>query len=249
VNVESEREHEFNGNLIATLQASVDHFAIAFHNSMLLETIRAQKRRLDAVLSSMTDGILLVQDDGRVAPLNRAARRILVRWTGKATARSLDQLPFAKKLLGLLQENSENDPAFGFEYSDGRGNFWLISIVSLGRHEQGREHMILLRDISREKREEESRVQNERNKMAMEMAGSIAHELNQPLTGILGYCSLLLEDLEPDSELAKDIRLIEEQATRISELVKKFQSVVRVKTRSYPGGTRIVDWEDSEVKE
>ncbi|HHM23856.1 MAG TPA: GAF domain-containing protein [Bacteroidetes bacterium] len=246
VNVESEEPYAFQPDLISILQSGVDHFAAAMRNASLLEEIREQKQKLDTVLLHMVDGILLMSEEGAVSVLNPAGKRALQKLIGRGQVGGLEDLPFHHRVRERLARKEEN---FGFEYEDARGNVWFVHGAVLPAQGDGSQLMLLLRDITHEKKEEEAKVRNERTRMAVEMAGSIAHELNQPLTGILGYCSLLLEDLDPESEIAEDVRLIEEQAARIAQLVRKFQNVVKIRTKAYPGGSRIVDWEDSEVKE
>ncbi|MFQ5648538.1 MAG: histidine kinase dimerization/phospho-acceptor domain-containing protein [bacterium] len=62
----------------------------------------------------------------------------------------------------------------------------------------------------------------------IELARSIAHELNQPLTGISGYCTLIKEQISADHEIVRDIDEIQRQAERLEELVYRFQNVAHV---------------------
>ena len=47
---------------------------------------------------------------------------------------------------------------------------------------------------------EEQRIQSEKLKGVIEMAGAVCHELNQPLQTILGFSELLMLDLENNGE-------------------------------------------------
>jgi signal transduction histidine kinase len=51
------------------------------------------------------------------------------------------------------------------------------------------------------------------------MAASVAHEINNPLTTILGYSSLLQEDKSEDDPDRKSLALIEEEASRMKQIV------------------------------
>ncbi|MBI5747304.1 MAG: HAMP domain-containing protein, partial [Nitrospirae bacterium] len=53
-----------------------------------------------------------------------------------------------------------------------------------------------------------------------ELAGHIAHEINNPLTSVLGYTSLLIET-ETDSERKKQLNIIEGEGLRARDIVKK----------------------------
>jgi signal transduction histidine kinase len=59
------------------------------------------------------------------------------------------------------------------------------------------------------------------------LAASVAHDINNPLTGILTYLYLMQQSLSDGSELQKDLELIERQAQLIADLVKQLQSFSR----------------------
>lgn len=59
------------------------------------------------------------------------------------------------------------------------------------------------------------------------MAASVAHDINNPLTGILTYLYLMKQDTPADSKMHKDLGLIERQAQVIAQLVKQLQTFSR----------------------
>ncbi|MCZ6820145.1 MAG: hypothetical protein O7G31_11755 [Calditrichaeota bacterium] len=65
----------------------------------------------------------------------------------------------------------------------------------------------------------------------VELARSIAHELNQPLTGISGYCALIKEELAEGHPITKDVDEIQKQALRLEQLIHKFQNAAHVEYR------------------
>ncbi len=82
-------------------------------------------------------------------------------------------------------------------------------------------------DVLKEKLEE---AENKNRKLLsiIEIARSIAHEFNQPLTGISGYCTLILEELESETNVLDDVAEIKKQAKRLENLVHKFQNIAHV---------------------
>ncbi len=62
----------------------------------------------------------------------------------------------------------------------------------------------------------------------LSLVRSFAHEMNQPLTGISGYCSLIRETLDSSSALAHDLKEIQKQADRLESLIHQFQDLVNV---------------------
>ena len=62
-------------------------------------------------------------------------------------------------------------------------------------------------------------IQSEKLASMGRMASGIAHEINNPLTGVLTYSSLLLEDLGK-SEYENDLKVIVDETIRCREIVK-----------------------------
>ncbi len=81
----------------------------------------------------------------------------------------------------------------------------------------------------------------EKQAMLSSLAGTMAHELNQPLMSILGYTELLQRpNLKPE-KLEKGIQTIAREATRMADIVKKIGNLTRFETRSYVGAATILD--------
>lgn len=59
------------------------------------------------------------------------------------------------------------------------------------------------------------------------LAGGIAHDFNNILTPILGYSELVLDSLNPESEVWQDVKSIEESAKRAKELIKQILTFSR----------------------
>ena len=80
--------------------------------------------------------------------------------------------------------------------------------------------VILLEDLSNEARMEAAVLQSEKLSSVGELAAGIAHEINNPLTAILGYSRLLLEDIPTDSEQYGPMRILADEATRVQGIVR-----------------------------
>jgi len=62
------------------------------------------------------------------------------------------------------------------------------------------------------------------------MASGVAHEINNPLGGILLYSSLILEDLPPESPLRENVQKIIYQTNRCKEIVQSLLDFARTPT-------------------
>jgi two-component system NtrC family sensor kinase len=79
--------------------------------------------------------------------------------------------------------------------------------------------IISVRDITVEKKLEQQIVQSERLAAMGQMIGGVAHELNNPLTSILGV-SELLQDNETNESSRRQLVMLQQQARRAAEIVQ-----------------------------
>jgi PAS domain S-box-containing protein len=89
--------------------------------------------------------------------------------------------------------------------------------------------IISVRDISVEKRLEQQIIQSERLAAMGQMIGGFAHELNNPLTSILGVSELLQEtdSMEP---ARKQLKILQKEARRAAEIVQNLMYFARPST-------------------
>ena len=86
--------------------------------------------------------------------------------------------------------------------------------------------------------QQKSVIEEERLKVLLQMSGATAHELNQPLTALLG--SIELMRMRKDSP-EKIIGTIERAGQRMADIVKKTLAIRRYETRPYPGESWIIN--------
>lgn len=85
-------------------------------------------------------------------------------------------------------------------------------------------------------------INKERTAAIVELAVTVNHEINNPLTAILGNVQLLLlkrDDL--DSELKKKLKVIEESAMKIRDVTQKLLNLTNYNSIEYTKGTNMLD--------
>ena len=81
-------------------------------------------------------------------------------------------------------------------------------------------HQLMFRDITDKKRLEEQLIQSERLAAAGKLAFDIAHEINNPLGGIITYTHLVLEDLPENHPVRRNVEKTLKLANRCTIIVK-----------------------------
>ena len=73
--------------------------------------------------------------------------------------------------------------------------------------------------------------------------------MNQPLSVIISYADDIMDNVKKESQLYKDVKLIHDEAWRISKLVKKIGKLKEIKTSEYTKGTKMLDLSDIDKEE
>ena len=95
---------------------------------------------------------------------------------------------------------------------------------------------------------QDKQIEAERLKTLMATAGAAAHEINQPLTVILGSIELWRDSIADDDPGRKRLDRILESTQRIQGIVAQMMSVTQFTTKPYVGGAVIVDFDASSEK-
>jgi signal transduction histidine kinase len=110
-------------------------------------------------------------------------------------------------------------------------------IGSVGIFTDIRQRLLMESELARTQEELRER---EKQAIVAELAGAAAHELNQPLTSVIGYAELLLRKLD-NEELASAASVIVSESERMAEIVRKVGKITKYETKSYVGSAKIVD--------
>ena len=86
-------------------------------------------------------------------------------------------------------------------------------------------------------------VEQEKLQGALEMAGAVCHEMNQPLQAVTWATELLLKEVTPEGRLYPAALDIIRNIEKIGGITRKLQGITRYRTMSYIGDTRIIDIE------
>ena len=97
-------------------------------------------------------------------------------------------------------------------------------------------------DATARRQLEEERRQADHLRVLAETAGGAAHEISQPLTGIIGIVELALVEMAQDDPRHGDFQEGLAQARRIGTILVKMKNVQKYATKPYIQGERIADF-------
>jgi PAS domain S-box-containing protein len=181
------------------------------------------RRRL---LESFPDLILVVDMAERYTFVSSRVRDLLGYKPENLLGKKISELEdHSPELASLYHGVASSQQAFasteyGARHSDGSWRTMRASASQLVDAEARLIGVIIsVRDITLERKLEQQVVQSERLAAMGAMIGGVAHELNNPLTAILGV-SELLQDKETNEGSRKQLVMLQQQARRAAEIVK-----------------------------
>jgi PAS domain S-box-containing protein len=224
-----------------------------------VELVRT-KEFLESVIESSVDAIVSADLDGTVRLFNRAAARVFgytpVDVIGKLNVEALYPEGVARQIMRRIRDPNQSgfgrleDYRVNMLGADGQSVPVLLSaslvvengrpVGSLGIFTDLREKLRIQSELERAQEELRNR---EKQALIAELAGAAAHELNQPLTSVIGYAELLSRQLQGQPNFLKNAEVIVSEAQRMAEIVRKVGSITKYETKSYVGEARILDLE------
>ncbi|MBN2495064.1 MAG: PAS domain S-box protein [Deltaproteobacteria bacterium] len=232
--------------------------ALALRNVRIANELKRTKQFFESVIDSSVDAIIAADMKGRVILFNKGAERMLgyraEDVVGSMHVTKLYAEGVAHEVMQLLR--GESNGGFGklnttrkeVVASSGERipielTAWMVvddgkEVATAGIFTDLRERLRIERKLSQA---QEQLMRSEQQAMIAELAGATAHELNQPLTSVMGYAEMARRKMGDAEAMARIIDIIISETERMAEIVRKIGRITRYETKSYVGGQRIVD--------
>ena len=173
---------------------------------------------MEAILASMVEGVLVVDEQGRLQLVNDAARRILKLEKGAIDNPYVEAIrhPGIVEHIGRALKGEETE---GLELSVTRDTTRTLVARVAPVVTAGRGAVLVLHDITELRKADLVR---------RDFVANVSHELRTPLTAIKGYAEALLDDPEDADAREKFLDIIHRHATRMERLVKDLLRLARL---------------------
>ncbi len=197
------------------------------------KALAASEQRMKAILRASPVGILLIED-GKIGWANEAVFRML--------GDEKDLIGQSAEILYLNEEDcervermlySENIDAWPSMVEttcigkDGRPFECMLFSCPLDPEDRAKGHIVAVNDVS-EYRRLEAQVQRMQKMEAIGgLAGGVAHDLNNILSGLVSYPELLLMQMSPDNPLRNPILTIQKSGEKAAAIVQDLLTLAR----------------------
>jgi PAS domain S-box-containing protein len=188
--------------------------------------LRQQEQFRQKLLESFPDMILVVDLEERYTFASSRIRDLLGYRPEELVGKKIEDLQdHSPEFLSLYRDVASGKQLFaaseyGALHRDGSWRTMRASASQFFDSENKLSGVIMsIRDITVEKKLEQQIIQSERLAAMGQMIGGFAHELNNPLTAILGVSELLREG-ESNESRVKQLTMLHQQARRATEIVQ-----------------------------
>ncbi len=222
--------------------------------------LRSTKEFLERLIDSTVDAIIAADLRGEIILFNQGSERLFGYRArdviGKLPVWKLYEGEGARQIMKMLRSTSYGGVGrleqTRREIIIATGEGVPVSMTASIVYEQETEVATvgILTDL-RERIRMEQRLLDAQQKLQMsekqalvaELAGAAAHELNQPLTSIMGYAQLIERQSAADAKHLRAVGVILSEADRMASIVKKIGRITKYETTDYVGTARMLDLE------
>ena len=197
--------------------------------------LRASEERFRALVENASDALLLIDAEGRITYFSPSSARHLG-WTAEQiVGRSISDFihPEDRELGSLRLAEALGQPRRSiseevrFHHADGTWRVMdAVGVNRLGDPAVGG-IVVTMRDISERRRLEEQLRQAQKMEAVGQLAGGVAHDFNNMLTAILGYCHLMLDEMPEGDPLRLDLLEIQAAGVRAASLTRQLLAFSR----------------------
>jgi PAS domain S-box-containing protein len=221
------------------------------HQKQIESKLKETTLWLMEMFNALEEAVFIGTPTGHIMEANRAAEKIF----GYTCAELKDQttealhvdhdhfVDFNTRVKETLEQGENADIEYVGRRKNGEVFPFKANISILEKEDDTPLGIVsVLRDISALKMAEAATRNSERLQGVVELAGTVCHDMNQPLMAITGYAELILMDCPEDAPHFQKLKKIAAQVDKVATITKKLMHVTRYETKTYLG-QQIIDIE------
>ncbi len=188
-----------------------------------IKTITEERSHIQAVLSSMVEGVLAVDSSGHIVSINEAAGRLLCIDKEKVDGLNIEEAIRNPKLQQYVKNTLENRQVAeteSFAINDGSCFLQLHGSALTNDKSENTGAVFVLHDITSTHQLEEIR---------RDFVANVSHELKTPITSIKGFAETLLEGAINEPEQSERfLKIIVKHSDRLTAIIEDLLSLSRL---------------------
>ncbi|KWX78147.1 histidine kinase [Paenibacillus riograndensis] len=190
-----------------------------------LKTIRDNEDLLQSVLDNMTGGIVMINAEGEIALLNRAAEQLLDVKNSEMAGHSFKELKHHYELSRLIEEGVSRNESVHEERSIYNPTERIVRLDGVPMMQDGsnRGMLFLLQEVTEIRRLE---------KMRSEFVANVSHELKTPVAAVKGFAETLLGGGVKDEKTARSfLQIIYDENERLNRLIGDILELSKIESK------------------
>ena len=210
---------------IADLGQALNAMGRQIHSRIMM--ISQQRNELEAVFSSMTDGVLAIGTNHTIIRVNKAAAHLFLLDGKGVQGKPLEGVIRNRILRKFLEITLERDYPTKKDLNLMEGGLEMslrLHAVPLYDGEEKRlGSLVIINNLTR---------LNQLENIRQDFVANVSHELKTPITAIRGYVETLLDGAMDDEEAAENfLHIIERQSCRLDAIVDDLLTLARIEDR------------------
>jgi two-component system NtrC family sensor kinase len=215
---------------IRLLSTLATHAAVVIANARFFEMVRHAKEQWETAFDALSEGIAVVDDQGRVRRANRSLADLLGQPLPSVVGAHLWNALFTQPqaLTELLDAARQGDrPTALVTRSERLDRTVRVNAARIPSATAEQSLVVLVEDVTDQQAMETQLIQSEKLAAVGQLVSGVAHELNNPLTSIAGLSEFLLEQKELGKGDRGHLKVINEQAERAGRIVRNLLTFAR----------------------
>jgi len=191
-----------------------------------LKTITVQRNELEAVLSSMIEGLIAIDRDEKLIRANNSAEKLFdfnfQTAKGQKILEIIRNASLNRFIKKAIISDEENEDIISIN-RDGEKYIHMRSTALIGADGKNMGVLIIINDVTQIKRLEMIRT---------DFVANVSHELKTPITSIKGFVETLLDGAYEDKEsLVRFLGIIEKHTDRLNSIVDDLLLLSKVESK------------------
>jgi two-component system phosphate regulon sensor histidine kinase PhoR len=206
----------------SVLADSMNHMAEQLQERMDENT--SQRKKTEAVLSSMREGVIATDMEQRVISINQAAATMFATPLETVQGRSVLEVIRNHEFRELMDrslsngENLEGDILYYQNSRERTFNVQCTPLVDVTQQRMG--GLVVINDVTQLRRLEN---------MRRDFAASVSHEIKTPLTAIKGFVETLRTgELDDREEIQRFLQIIDKHVNRLAAIIEDLMQLSRI---------------------